>query len=89
VTLAGAHNPSRHLPIRPPPLPALSAGPFPFQLLTACVRWFEQYPGEKEITFPPFTCLEADGQPRVEESDKGGVIVFPLRVLPSLLCWFK
>ena len=39
-----------------------------------------QYPGEKEITFPPFTCLEADGDPRVERNAKGEVVVFPLKV---------
>ena len=40
-----------------------------------------QYPGEKEITFPPFTCLEADGDPRVEFNSEGEVIVFPLKVV--------
>ena len=46
-----------------------------------------QYPGEKEITFPPFTCLEADGDPRVEHYNKGEVISFPLKVFapPFLL----
>jgi hypothetical protein len=40
-----------------------------------------QYPGEKEITFPPFTGLEADGDPRVERTEGGGeVVVFPLKV---------
>ncbi len=39
-----------------------------------------QYPGEKEITFPPFTCLEADGEPRLELTDEGEVVVFPLKV---------
>jgi hypothetical protein len=39
-----------------------------------------QYPGEKEITFPPFTCLEADGDPRVEHYGQGEVVVFPLKV---------
>ena len=39
-----------------------------------------QYPGEKEITFPPYTCLEADGDPRVERSHRGEVVVFPLKV---------
>ena len=29
-----------------------------------------QYPGEKEITFPPFTCLEADGDARLERDAK-------------------
>ncbi len=39
-----------------------------------------QYPGEKEITFPPFTCLESDGDPRVERTEEGEVVVFPLKV---------
>ncbi len=39
-----------------------------------------QYPGEKEITFPPFTCLESDGEPRVETTEEGEVAVFPLKV---------
>jgi hypothetical protein len=43
-----------------------------------------QYPGEKEVTFPPYTCLETDGEPRVEHTDRGEVVVFPLKVrLPS------
>ncbi len=40
-----------------------------------------QYPGEKEITLPPFTCLEADGDPRVEYYGEGEVVIFPLKVL--------
>ena len=40
-----------------------------------------QYPGEKEITFPPFTCLEANGEPRVERTKAGEVIIFPLQVI--------
>ena len=44
----------------------------------ACVG---QYPGEKEITFPPYTCLESDGDARLEREAKGGeVIIFPLKV---------
>ena len=43
-----------------------------------------QYPGEKEITFPPFTCLEADGDPRVEATDKGEIVIFPLKVHTSV-----
>ena len=39
-----------------------------------------QYPGEKEVTFPPFTCLETDGEPRVERSAQGEVVIFPLKV---------
>jgi hypothetical protein len=44
-----------------------------------------QYPAEKEITFPPFTCLEADGDPRLERTREGEVVVFPLKVSPSSL----
>ncbi len=39
-----------------------------------------QYPAEKEITFPPFTCLEANGDARVEHSGEGEIVVFPLKV---------
>jgi hypothetical protein len=40
-----------------------------------------QYPGEKEITFPPFTCLETAGDPRVELLENGSeLIIFPLKV---------
>jgi hypothetical protein len=39
-----------------------------------------QYPGEKEITFPPFTCLESNGDPRLERLKGGEVIFFPLQV---------
>jgi hypothetical protein len=42
------------------------------------VSW--QYPGEKEITFPPYTCLESDGDPRVERNDQGEIVIFPLKV---------
>ena len=42
-----------------------------------------QYAGEKEITFPPFTCLEADGDPRVEHTEDGEIVVFPLKVQPA------
>jgi hypothetical protein len=56
----------------------------PFRIAAAC--WVTgQYPGEKEITFPPYTCLEADGDPRVEYTDKGEVVVFPLKVSPPSL----
>ncbi len=44
-----------------------------------------QYPGEKEITFPPYTCLESDGDARLERDAHGGeVIIFPLKVFPPL-----
>ena len=38
-----------------------------------------QYPAEKEITFPPFTCLESDGDPRVERTEEGETVIFPLK----------
>ena len=45
-----------------------------------------QYPGEKEITFPPYTCLEAHGDARLERDAKGNeVIIFPLKVLPAVI----
>jgi hypothetical protein len=40
-----------------------------------------QYPGEKEITFPPFTCLESNGEPYLQRTPQGEVVVFPLKVL--------
>ena len=39
-----------------------------------------QYPGEAEVTFPPFTCLEADGEARLERTKEGEVVIFPLKV---------
>ncbi len=48
----------------------------------ACAR---QYPGEKEITFPPYTCLESHGDARLERDAKGNeVVIFPLKVSPPL-----
>ena len=48
-----------------------------------CRACFGQYPGEKEVTFPPYTCLESDGDARLERQAKGGeVIIFPLTVAP-------
>ncbi len=42
-----------------------------------------QYPGEKEITFPPYTCLEAHGDAHLERDAEGNeVIIFPLKVSP-------
>jgi hypothetical protein len=53
-------------------------------MLTMWVALGAQYPGEKEITFPPFTCLEADGDPRVEHFGQGEVVIFPLKVLTPI-----
>jgi hypothetical protein len=63
----------------------------PSSLTAACVG-AGQYPGEKEITFPPFTCLEADGDPRFDQTEQGEIVIFPLKVvvkqpLPPLLTW--
>jgi hypothetical protein len=41
---------------------------------------WRQYPAEKEITFPPMTCLESDGEPRVERTVNGELVIFPLKV---------
>ena len=46
----------------------------------ADLSWVSQYPGEAEILFPPLTCLEVVGEPRVE----GEVIVFPLHANMNL-----
>ena len=32
------------------------------------------------MTFPPFTCLEADGEARLERTKDGEVVIFPLKV---------
>jgi hypothetical protein len=42
----------------------------------ADIKFLSQYPGEAEYLFPPLSCLEVNGDPRIE----GDVIVFPLRV---------
>ncbi len=51
------------------------------------VIWFRaclgQYPGEKEITFPPYTCLESHGDPRLQRVSQGELVIFPLKVAPS------
>ena len=55
----------------------LDVGPA-FSSYAGCV-W--QYPGEKEITFPPFMCLESHGAPWLERDAKGNeVVIFPLKV---------
>jgi hypothetical protein len=46
----------------------------------ADLTWVSQYPGEREILFPPLTCLEVVGEPRVET----GVVVFSLRANMNL-----
>ena len=44
--------------------------------------WMAQYPGEKEVTFPPYTGLESHGDPRVEQTEEGELIIFPLKAPP-------
>ena len=46
----------------------------------ADLRQLSQYPAEEEFLFPPLSCLEVIGEPRVER----GVVVFPLRVNMNL-----
>ena len=41
----------------------------------ADLSWVSQYPGEEEFLFPPLSCLEVAGEPRVMD----GVIVISLR----------
>ena len=43
-----------------------------------------QYCFERENTLPPFTCLEANGEPRLEYTEQGELIIFPLKVQPRL-----
>ncbi len=47
--------------------------------------WDAQYPGEKEITLSPFTCLESHGDPRLEQTPNGELIIFPLKEPPTPL----
>jgi hypothetical protein len=42
----------------------------------ADIKFLSQYPGESEYLFPPLSCLEVEGHPRLE----GDVVIFPLRV---------
>jgi hypothetical protein len=42
----------------------------------ADVSSLSQYPSEEEFLFPPLSCLEVAGEPRVE----AGIVIFPLRV---------
>ena len=42
----------------------------------ADLGWVSQYPNEREVLFPPLSCLEVMGEPHVED----GVIVIPTRV---------
>ena len=50
--------------------------------LGADLKWLSQYPGESEYLFPPLTCLEVVGEPRVHE----GVVILPLRANVNLKC---
>ena len=44
--------------------------------------WLSQYPLEEELTLPPFTCLERNGEPRMERSADSEIVIFPLKVMP-------
>ena len=46
--------------------------------------FLSQYPGEEEFLMPPLSCLEVVGRPRVEQTARGELIVFPLRVNVNL-----
>ena len=46
----------------------------------ADLAWLSQYPAEREILFPPLTCLEVVGEPRVQD----GILYFPLRANMNL-----
>ncbi len=48
--------------------------------------WLSQYPLEEELTLPPFTCLEANGEPRRERTPGGDLVIFPLKVRLSARC---
>ena len=50
--------------------------------LGADLTWLSQYPGESEFLFPPLTCLEVVGQPRIQD----GVVIFSLRANVNLKC---
>ena len=80
LLLASAHNAGMHPPAHTLEQHARArrAGPDPDADVPG--PGAGQYPGEKEVTFPPFTCLETDGEPRVERSAQGEVVIFPLKV---------
>ncbi len=44
------------------------------------ISWLSQYPLEEELTLPPFTCLERNGEPRVERTPESEIVIFPLKV---------
>ena len=50
----------------------------------APLRWVSQYPGEDEIVMPPLSNLEVVGDARMEETDKGVIMVVPLRINVNL-----
>lgn len=50
----------------------------------ADIAALSQYPGEKEILFPPMTNLEVKGIPRLELTEEGPVMVLSIRANVSL-----
>ena len=50
----------------------------------ADISWLSQYPHEKEILFNALSNLEVVGKPHRVFTDKGAVVVFPLRVSANL-----
>jgi hypothetical protein len=50
--------------------------------VTLIVLGCAQYASEAEMAFPPYAALERDGNPHVEYTDNGEVVMFPLRVWP-------
>eukprot|EP00961_Rhodomonas_salina_P148952 2005293-Rhodomonas_salina.2 len=60
--------------------------PIIFEIELGCIdrgsslSFLSQYPHEDEITFPPLSYIETTGQPYVEVTGKGDVIVMPARI---------
>jgi hypothetical protein len=50
----------------------------------APLSWVSQYPGEDEIVMPPLSNLEVVGDARMEDTEKGIVMVIPLRINVNL-----
>jgi hypothetical protein len=51
----------------------------------ASIKFLSQYPKEEEFLFPPLSCLEVVGEPRIEARPDGGeLFVVPLRINANL-----
>ena len=50
----------------------------------ASIHFLSQYPGEAEFLMQPLCCLEVMGEPRVDRTPKGEVVVVPMRVNVNL-----